>query len=112
MSGLTPAWQRVLGLVGGGLLLVAGNLAIADGSALIFAGLLGFAALLVWLVATGARLSAPAVELAAEVLRCLDAPRLRNELDEVLGVDRAEPDDDLRPAPLGRGCYEHVGPAL
>ena len=45
-SGLTPAWQRLLGLVGGSLLLAAGlgNLAIADGSALIFVGLLGFAA--------------------------------------------------------------------
>ncbi|MFL6064420.1 MAG: hypothetical protein ACJ72G_07085, partial [Friedmanniella sp.] len=32
-SGLTPAWQRLLGLVGGSLLLAAGlgNLAIADG---------------------------------------------------------------------------------
>lgn len=57
-SGLTPAWQRLLGLVGGSLLLAAGlcNLAIADGSALIFAGLLGFAAWLVWLLATGVRL--------------------------------------------------------
>ncbi|HEX3206640.1 MAG TPA: hypothetical protein VHQ68_10405 [Propionibacteriaceae bacterium] len=55
-SGLTPAWQRLLGLVG--LLLAAGlgNLAIADGSALIFVGLLGFAAWLVWLLATGVRL--------------------------------------------------------
>jgi len=57
-SGLTPAWQRLLGLVGGSLLLAAGlgNLAIADGSALIFVGLLGFAAGLVWLLATGVRL--------------------------------------------------------
>ena len=57
-SGLTPAWQRLLGLAGGSLLLVAGlgNLAIADGSALIFVGLLGFAAWLVWLLATGVRL--------------------------------------------------------
>lgn len=57
-SELTPAWQRVLGLVGGSLLIVAGlgNLAIADGSALIFVGLLGFAAWLVWLLATGVRL--------------------------------------------------------
>lgn len=57
-SGLTPAWQRVLGLVGGSLLLAAGlgNLAIADGSPLMFVGLLGFAAWLVWLVATGVRL--------------------------------------------------------
>src|SRR3954451_8969386 len=57
-SGLTPPWQRLLGLVGGSLLLAAGvgNLAIADGSALIFVGLLGFAAWLVWLLATGVRL--------------------------------------------------------
>ncbi len=57
-SGLTPTWQRLLGLAGGALLLAAGlgNLAIADGSALIFVGLLGFAAGLVWLVATGVRL--------------------------------------------------------
>ena len=57
-SGLTPAWQRLVGLVGGSLLLAAGlgNLAIADGSALIFVGLLGFAAWLVWLLATGVRL--------------------------------------------------------
>ena len=58
VSGLTQAWQRLLGLVGGSLLLAAGlgNLAIADGSALIFVGLLGFAAGLVWLLATGVRL--------------------------------------------------------
>ena len=58
VSGLTPAWQRLLGLVGGSLLLAAGvgNLAIADGSALIFVGLLGFAAWLVWLLVTGVRL--------------------------------------------------------
>jgi hypothetical protein len=57
-SGLTPAWQRLLGLVGGSLLLAAGlgNLAIADGSPLIFVGLLGFVAWLVWLLATGVRL--------------------------------------------------------
>ncbi|MFV2103625.1 hypothetical protein [Micromonospora sp. LOL_024] len=57
-SGLTPAWQRLLGLMGGSLLLATGlgNLAIADGSALIFVGLLGFVAWLVWLLATGVRL--------------------------------------------------------
>ncbi|WP_245571196.1 hypothetical protein [Catelliglobosispora koreensis] len=57
-SGLTPAWQRLLGLVGGSLLLVAGvgNLAIADGSPLIFVGLLGFVAWLVWVLVTGVRL--------------------------------------------------------
>jgi len=57
-NGLTPLWQRTLGLAGGALLLTAGlgTLAIADGSALIFVGLLGFAAWLVWLLATGVRL--------------------------------------------------------
>jgi hypothetical protein len=57
-SGLTPAWQRLLGLVGGSLLLGAGvgSVAIAGGSGLIFVGLLGFAAWLVWLLATGVRL--------------------------------------------------------
>src|SRR5262245_56681247 len=57
-SGLTPAWQRLLGLVGGSLLLAAGlgNLAIADGSPLLFVGLPGYAAWLVWLLATAVRL--------------------------------------------------------
>ncbi|HMQ65630.1 MAG TPA: hypothetical protein PJ992_05010 [Arachnia sp.] len=57
-SGLTPAWQRLLGLVGGSLLLAAGlgNLAIADGSPLIFVGLLGLNAWIVWLLTIGARL--------------------------------------------------------
>ena len=57
-SGLTPPWQRLLGLAGGSLLLAAGIgcLAIADGSGLIFVGLLGFAAWIIWLVATGVRL--------------------------------------------------------
>lgn len=57
-SELTPAWQRVLGLVGGSLLLAAGlgNLAIAGGSPLIAVGLLGFALWLVWLLVTGVRL--------------------------------------------------------
>lgn len=55
---LTPPWQRLLGVAGGGLLLVAGaaSLAIADGSALLFVGLPGLAAWLVWLLATGAGL--------------------------------------------------------
>jgi hypothetical protein len=58
-SGLTPPWQRLLGVAGGGLLLAAGtaNLAIADGSALLIVGLPGFAAWLVWLLATGVRLA-------------------------------------------------------
>jgi hypothetical protein len=57
-SGLTPAWQRVLALVGGGLLLVAGafNLAIAGGSGLVFVGTPGYLAWIVWLGATGVRL--------------------------------------------------------
>jgi hypothetical protein len=55
---LTPPWQRLLGLAGGGLLVVAGaaSLAIADGSAALFVGVPGLAAWLVWLVATGVRL--------------------------------------------------------
>src|SRR3954462_10679825 len=57
-SGLTPPWQRLLGVTGGGLLLAVGaaNLAIADGSALVFVGVAGVAAWLVWLLATGVRL--------------------------------------------------------
>ena len=57
-SRLTPPWQRLLGVTGGGLLLAAGaaSLAIADGSALLFVGLPGLAAWLVWLLATGVRL--------------------------------------------------------
>src|SRR3954449_6173785 len=39
-SGLTPSWQRLLAVAGGGLLIIAGtaNLAIADGSAILFVG--------------------------------------------------------------------------
>ena len=57
-GGLTPPWQRSLGVAGGALLLVAGaaSLAIADGSAFLFVGLPGLAAWLVWLLATGIRL--------------------------------------------------------
>ena len=57
-SRLTPPWQRLLGVAGGGLLLAAGaaNLAIADGSAFLFVGVSGLAAWLVWLLATGVRL--------------------------------------------------------
>lgn len=57
-SGLTPPWQRLLGVAGGSVLIVAGagNLAIADGSPLLFVGLPGLAAWLVWLVVTGLRL--------------------------------------------------------
>jgi hypothetical protein len=57
-SGLTPPWQRLLGVAAGGLLLAAGtaNLAIADGSAILFVGVSGLAAWLVWLLTTGVRL--------------------------------------------------------
>jgi len=57
-AGLTPGWQRLLGLVGGVLLIAAGtgSLAIADGSPLLFVGMPGYAAWVVWLIATGLRL--------------------------------------------------------
>jgi hypothetical protein len=57
-SGLTRPWQRVLGVAGGSLPIVAGagNLAIANGSPLLFVGVLGLATWLVWLVVTGLRL--------------------------------------------------------
>ena len=57
-SGLTRPWQRLLGVAGGSLLILAGagNLAIADGSPLLFVGVLGLVAWLVWLVVTGLRL--------------------------------------------------------
>jgi len=57
-SGLTRPWQRVLGIVGGSLPILAGagNLAIAQGSPLLFAGVLGLFAWLFWLVSTGVRL--------------------------------------------------------
>lgn len=58
VSGLTRPWQRLLAVAGGGVLIVAGtgSLAIADGSPLLFVGLPGLAAWLVWLVVTGVRL--------------------------------------------------------
>src|SRR3954468_7788123 len=57
-SGLTPSWQRLLAVAGGGLLIIAGtaNLAIADGSAILFVGVAGFVAWPLWLFATGIRL--------------------------------------------------------
>lgn len=66
-SRLTPPWQRVLGVAGGGLLLAAGvfNLAIADGSALVFVGIPGYFGWLVWLLAIGVRLvRTPTADLA------------------------------------------------
>ena len=55
---LTPRWQLLLGVAGGGLLLAAGaaSLAIADGSALLFVGVPGYFAWIVWVLATGVRL--------------------------------------------------------
>ena len=55
---MTPRWQLLVGVAGGGLLLAAGaaNLAIADGSALLFVGVPGYFAWMVWLLATGVRL--------------------------------------------------------
>lgn len=57
-SGLTRSWQRLLGVAGGSLPILAGvgNLAIANGSPLLFVGVLGLATWLVWLVVTGLRL--------------------------------------------------------
>jgi hypothetical protein len=57
-SRLAAPWQRVLGVAGGSLAIAAGvaNLAIADGSPILFVGLLGYAAWLVWLLVTGVRL--------------------------------------------------------
>ena len=57
-AALTPAWQRLLGVVGGVLLVAAGtaSLAIADGSSMVFVGVAGLALWILWLVATGLRL--------------------------------------------------------
>jgi hypothetical protein len=57
-SGLTRPWQRLLGVAGGSLCILAGagNLAIADGSPLLFVGVAGFLAWPVWLFFTGLRL--------------------------------------------------------
>ena len=57
-GGLSRRCFGVLGVVGGVLLIAAGtaSLAIADGSALVFVGMPGFAAWIVWLLATGIRL--------------------------------------------------------
>lgn len=57
-SGLTRPWQRLLGVAGGSLPILAGagNLAIANGSPVVLVGVLGLATWLVWLVVTGLRL--------------------------------------------------------
>lgn len=57
-SGLTRPWQRLLGVTGGSLPILAGfgNLAIANGSPLLFVGVLGLFMWLVWLIVTGLRL--------------------------------------------------------
>lgn len=57
-SRLTPQWQLLLGVIAGGSLLAAGlvSLEIADGSGLLFAGLPGFFAWIVWLLVIGVRL--------------------------------------------------------
>lgn len=57
-SGLTRPWQRVVGVLGGSLAIVAGfgNLAIAGGSPILFVGVVGLGMWVVWLIATGLRL--------------------------------------------------------
>lgn len=57
-AGISPAWQRRVGILAALLLLVAGlaNTAVAGGSPIIYIGLLGFALWLLWLVTTGVRL--------------------------------------------------------
>jgi hypothetical protein len=57
-SGLTRPWQRLLGVTGGILPILAGfgNLAIANGAPLVFVGVIGMAMWLVWLFVTGLRL--------------------------------------------------------
>ncbi|HNI38572.1 MAG TPA: hypothetical protein PKZ68_09775 [Pseudomonadales bacterium] len=57
-SGLTRPWQRLLGVAGGSLPILAGfgNLAIANGSPLLFVGVLGLFTWLIWLIVTGIRL--------------------------------------------------------
>jgi len=57
-SGLTRPWQRLLGVAGGSLPILAGfgNLAIANGSPLLYVGVLGLFTWLIWLIVTGLRL--------------------------------------------------------
>lgn len=70
-NGLTRPWQRLLGVVGGSLPILAGagNLAIANGSPLVFVGVLGLATWLVWLIATGLRIITHARPPASNVTR-------------------------------------------
>jgi len=58
LAGLTPRWQRLIGISGGGSLIAAGtaSLAIADGSPLVLASMPGYAAWIAWLAVTGIRL--------------------------------------------------------
>lgn len=57
-NGLTRPWQRLLGVVGGSLPILAGigNLAISGGSPLLYLGVLGLFLWLFWLIVTGLRL--------------------------------------------------------
>lgn len=57
-AGLTPAWQRYVGVIGAALLLITGlaNATVAGGSPIVNVGLAGFALWLLWLVAIGVRL--------------------------------------------------------
>ncbi len=60
-SGLAPAWHRLLAGAAGVLLVAAGSagVAVADGSALLFVGLPGYVAWVVWLLVIGLRLLRP-----------------------------------------------------
>lgn len=57
-NGLTRPWQRLLGLVGGILPILAGigNLAISGGSPILYLGVLGLFLWIFWLIVTGQRL--------------------------------------------------------
>lgn len=56
-SGLIRPWQQLLGIVGGSLPILAGlgNLAIVDGSPVVFIGVFGLFIWIVWLIVTGLR---------------------------------------------------------
>ncbi len=57
-AGLTPGWQRTMGLVGAAALLITGfaNLAVSEGSPVALLGFAGFLLWLAWLVILGIRL--------------------------------------------------------